>query len=127
MVKNLPAMQETQVQYLDQEDPLEEEMATNSSILAWEIHGQRSLMGYSCKESDTTERLHFHFHVQDSLCSPRQKSVVTLLLKGDRLSTHTSANIAFAFYIAGDISGETRTDEDPYKKKITWGTTGLDN
>ena len=43
--KNLPAMQETQVQSLDQEDPLEEEMATHSSVLAWRIHGQRSLMG----------------------------------------------------------------------------------
>ena len=30
-----------------QEDPLEEEMATSSSILAWDIHGQRSLAGYS--------------------------------------------------------------------------------
>ena len=37
MVKNLPAMQETQVQSLGQEDPLEKEMATHSSILAWEI------------------------------------------------------------------------------------------
>ena len=37
MVKNLPAMQETQFRSLSQEDPLEEEMATNSSILAWEI------------------------------------------------------------------------------------------
>ena len=37
MVKNLPAMQETQVQSLDQEDPLEKEMATQSSILAWRI------------------------------------------------------------------------------------------
>ena len=36
-VKNLPAMQEMQVGSLDQEDPLEEEMATQSSILAWEI------------------------------------------------------------------------------------------
>ena len=44
-VKNLPVMQETQVQSLDQEDPLEEEMATHSSVLAWRIHGQRSLMG----------------------------------------------------------------------------------
>ena len=34
MVKNLPAMQETQVQSLDQEDPLKKEMATHSSILA---------------------------------------------------------------------------------------------
>ena len=35
MVKNLPAMGETRVQSLDREDPLEEEMATHSSILAW--------------------------------------------------------------------------------------------
>ena len=37
MVKNLPAMQETQVQSLGQEDPLEKEIATYSSILAWTI------------------------------------------------------------------------------------------
>ena len=37
MVKNLPAMQETQVRSLSQEDPLEEGMATHSSILAWRI------------------------------------------------------------------------------------------
>ena len=36
-VKNLPEMQEVQVQSLDLEDPLEEEMETHSSILAWEI------------------------------------------------------------------------------------------
>ena len=56
MVKSLPAMQETQVQSLGQEDPLEEEMATHSSILArkipwteepgrlWSIESQR--VGY---------------------------------------------------------------------------------
>ena len=37
MVKNLSSMQETQVQSLGQEDPLEKGMATHSSILAWEI------------------------------------------------------------------------------------------
>ena len=37
MVKNLPAKQETRVQSLGQEDPLEEGMATHSSILAWRI------------------------------------------------------------------------------------------
>ena len=37
MVKNQPVMQETWVQSLGQEDPLEKEMATHSSILAWEI------------------------------------------------------------------------------------------
>ena len=37
IVKNLPAVRETHVQSLGQEDPLEEEMATHSSILAWKI------------------------------------------------------------------------------------------
>ena len=37
VVKNLPAMQEMRVQSVGQEDPLEEEMATHSSILAWRI------------------------------------------------------------------------------------------
>ena len=61
MVKNLPAMQETQetgVQSLGWEEPLEEGMAAHSSILAWRSHGQRSLAGYSSqshKGSVTTE------------------------------------------------------------------------
>ena len=37
VVKNLPAMQETHVPSLGQEDPLEKEMATHSNILAWRI------------------------------------------------------------------------------------------
>ena len=37
MVKHLPAMQETWVRFLGQEDPLEKEMVTHSSILAWKI------------------------------------------------------------------------------------------
>ena len=46
MVKNLHAMQETWVQSLGQEDPLEKGMTTHSSILAWKSHGQRRLAGY---------------------------------------------------------------------------------
>ena len=51
-------MPEIRVWSLGWEDPLEEEMATHSSILAWEIYGQRRLMGYilgGCNESNTTE------------------------------------------------------------------------
>ena len=62
VVKNLPAMQETWVQSLGWDDPLEKGMATHSSILAWRFHGQRSLAGYSPwgrKESDMTEWLSF--------------------------------------------------------------------
>ena len=59
-VENLPAMQETWVRSLGQEDPLEKEMATHSNILAQRIPwpGERSLESYgswSCKEPDTTE------------------------------------------------------------------------
>ena len=63
MVKCLPAMQETWVRSLGQEDPLEKEMATHSSTLAGKSHGQRRLAGYSPwghKESDMIEWLHFN-------------------------------------------------------------------
>ena len=56
-VKNLPAMQETWVRFLGQEDPLEKEMATHSSIITWktpwtEEPGRLQTMGP--QESDTT-------------------------------------------------------------------------
>ena len=56
-VKNLPAMQETWVRFLDQEDPLEREMVTHSGILAWRIPwaeepGGLQSMGW--QESDMT-------------------------------------------------------------------------
>ena len=58
IVKNLPTMQETWVQSLGQEDPLEQGVASQYCIIAWELHGQRTLGGYDPwgrKESDTTE------------------------------------------------------------------------
>ena len=69
VVKNLPAVQVTQVQPLDWEDLLEEDMATHSSILPGKSHGQRSLLGYSpwgCKESDMTEQLSMHVPMRDT-------------------------------------------------------------
>ena len=57
LVKKLPAMQETQVQFLGQEDPLEKEMATHSSILAWRISWTEKpgrLQSMGSQESDTT-------------------------------------------------------------------------
>ena len=59
-VKILPAIWAVWVQSLSQENPLEKEMATHSSILAWRIPWTESLAGYSSwghKESDTTEQL----------------------------------------------------------------------
>ena len=89
-LKCLLAMQETWVQSLGQEDPLEKEMVTHSSILAWRtpwteepggLHGRRSLVGYSPrgrKELDTTERLHFHFHFSKHQATLTGTSVVSL-------------------------------------------------
>ena len=60
-VENPPAMQETQetqVRFLGEEDPLEEETATRSSILAWRIPGTGVLVGcrlWGRTESDTTD------------------------------------------------------------------------
>ena len=53
MVKNLPAMQETWVRSLDQEDPLEKGMATHSSILAWRIPWTEEPGGLQCIGSQT--------------------------------------------------------------------------
>ena len=51
MVKNLPAMHETWVQSLGQEDPLEKKTATHSSILAWEVSWTEEPGGLQSMES----------------------------------------------------------------------------
>ena len=58
-IKNLPAIQGTQVQTLGQEDPLEKGMAIHSSILAWKIPQTEDLGGLSSmgSQSDMTEKL----------------------------------------------------------------------
>ena len=65
-VKNLPAMQETRVPSLSQEDPLKKGMAIHSSILAWRIPWTRGAwqatgVTWGHKESDMTEQL-IHTH-----------------------------------------------------------------
>ena len=65
MVKGLPAVQETQVQSLGWEDPLEKEMAAHSSTLAWKILWTEEpgrLLSMGSQRVNTTEQLHFHFH-----------------------------------------------------------------
>ena len=65
-VKNPPALQETQVQSLRWDDPLGKEMATHSSILAWEIpwipEESGRLLYTGSQESDTTKQLHHHHY-----------------------------------------------------------------
>ena len=63
--KHLPTMRDTRVQSLGGEDPLEKEMATHSSILAWKIPWREEpggLQSVGHKESDMTEWLQFHLH-----------------------------------------------------------------
>ena len=60
LVENLPAMQETWIQFLGREDPLEKEMQPTPVFLPGKSHGWRSLTGYSpwgCTESNMTEQL----------------------------------------------------------------------
>ena len=72
---NLPAMQETQVQSLGQEDhPLQKEMATHSSNLAWRISQTEEagkLQSWDCKELDMTVRLTFTFTFRTKLKKKR--------------------------------------------------------
>ena len=61
-LEHLPAIGETWVRSLGREDPLEKEMATHSSILAWRIPWMEEpcgLQSMGCRELDMTERLHF--------------------------------------------------------------------
>ena len=63
-LKRLLGMRETQVRSLGREDPWRRKWQSTPVLLPGESHGGRSLVGYSPrghKESDTTERLHFHF------------------------------------------------------------------
>ena len=79
MIKNLPAVQETQVRVLGQEDPLEKEKVTHSSILAWRIPWKEEPDGYSSrghKELDTTERLTLCLYV---MCDPFKQSIFTMV------------------------------------------------
>ena len=67
-VKNLPAMQEKRVQSLSWEDPLEEEMATHSSILAWRIPwtkepGRLQSIGLQKKSHMTETPEHAHTYI----------------------------------------------------------------
>ena len=61
-IRRLPAMRETRVRFLGQEDPLKKEMAIYSSTLAWKIPWTEGPDRLQSMGSQRTERLHFHFH-----------------------------------------------------------------
>ena len=97
MIKNLPAMWETSVQSLGQEDPLEKGMATNSNILAWRIPMDRgawwaTVQGVSKNQTGLSD-LHFHFTLipivlfHSSLGDRKASCKPVCKLQSDRLET----------------------------------------
>ena len=115
LVKNLPVMHETQVRSMGWEDPLEKEMATHSSILAWKIPWTEELEGCSPwghKESDTTERL---THI--AWCSilrdwilnwPPRFSLLGLQRPAEKLSVPLGSHILFHFPTSARADGPDR-------------------
>ena len=100
-VERLPTMRETWVQSLGQEDLLEKEMATHSTILAWKIPwteepGRLHLWGR--KESDTTERLHFLPHHSIMLIFYTQILIDSLLSDAYTFTYKTHLFIFFFLY-----------------------------
>ena len=75
-VKNLPAVQETQVQSLGQEDPLEKGMATHSSILAWRIPWTEDRGGLQ------SMRACMHAQSCQTLCDPMDYSLPGTSVQG---------------------------------------------
>ena len=71
MVKRLPTVLETHVRSLGGEDPLEKEMATHSSTVAWKIPWTEEpgrLQSMESQELDTTEQLHTYTHTHGCVC-----------------------------------------------------------
>ena len=100
MVKNPPAMQETRVQSLGQEDPLEKRMATHTCILAWRIP-QRRLVSYSPwgrKELEKTERL---AHTQTDVKDVSEQLKIQFRL-GERMWLKAHISKSFFFFYQGN-------------------------
>ena len=81
MVKRLSTMRETRVRALGWEDPWRRKWLSTPVLLPGKSHGQKSLVGYSLwgrKESDSTERLHFHSSLEKtSLTTPSPHDELT--------------------------------------------------
>ena len=92
LIKNLPAVQETLVRSLVQEDPLEKEMATHSCILAWRIPWTEQpggLQSMGSQESNTTLQLN---HQATGIYCIAQGTILNILLKKKKDSAGTSSS-----------------------------------
>ena len=100
MVKNLLAMQETQVPSLSLEDPLEKEMATHFSILAqrilWTEEPGRLYSPWGCQESDTTKQLKLSLFT----LLTGKFNLFTFILSMDIYGQNAWILLPYAFYLA---------------------------
>ena len=103
MVKNLPGIQKTWVQSLRQEDPLEKETATHSSIFTWEIPLQGNLAGYSSWD---------HKRVGYSLVTKQQENVPDTVLGNQRTKeTEVSVLLRTQFLMGGEQTRNTKDNK----------------
>ena len=110
-IKNPPAMQEmeeTQVQSLDQEDPPEQEMATHSNILAWEIQWTEEPGGLQSSGSRRVRtRLRMHIHTQTRtmpICLKKEPSRDLHLLCGVFVCSLSGKKVGFLKMSSGTTS-----------------------
>ena len=97
-------MQQTQVQSLSWEDPLEKEMATHASILAWKTPRTEEPGGYSPrgrKELDTSERAHTHTHRYSHTHTHTQTHTLTHTHTHTHRHTHTHTHTHSQLYEEG--------------------------
>ena len=94
-VNNLPAMQETWVRSLGQEDPLKKGMTTHSIIPSWEIPWTEEPHGLQrgCKESDMIERLKLSLS-RDNLCLFKQMCTSILIPPFAQIAAYCDLNLA---------------------------------
>ena len=116
-VKNSPAMQEMQFQSLGWEDPLEEEMATYSSILAWEIPwteepGRLQAMGLQRVGHDWVTSLHFTSTLKKTKINMYLKYLYIYWNQTDILSFHIEKLEVTCFYKAEHCSKNNCTISD---------------
>ena len=133
MVKNLPAMQETQIQSLGQEDPLEKGMATLSSILAWRIPRTEEPGTLQSKRSQrvghdwATNTLTFTFHTHTHTYTIQFSSVQSLsrvwlysAIKKKKNEIMSSA-ATWADLDVITLSEGSQTEKDKYHISLTCG------
>ena len=118
IVESLPEMQETQVQALGREDPLEKEMATHSSVLAWEIPrtekpgGHRSVGPQRVRHNRATDTYRWGPGKAVERCSQVNRIYIIRWLLGWRLAREFPEN-CFHVFKRGNLSSS-------YRKHMVW-------